>query len=159
MVISTNSAASIHYTLKNSAGEILDSSEGKQPLYYLHGHGNLIPGMEAGLLGKSVGDKFKISVAPDEGYGLRDEGLVTTVPVSAFGGHTPSIGEKFQAGHGEERYVIEVKAITSDGITVDANHPLAGEVLHFDVEVVSVREATEDEIAHGHIHGPGGHHH
>lgn len=159
MTITLNSAASIHYTLRNGAGEILDSSQGKQPLHYLHGHGNLIPGMEAGLLGKSVGDTFKIVVSPEDGYGLRDEGLVTVVPLSAFGGHTPTIGERFQAGHGEERYVIEVTAVTDEGITVDGNHPLAGEVLHFDVEVVTVREATPDEISHGHIHGPGGHHH
>ena len=159
MNIAHNRAVAIHYTLRNTDGIVLDSSEGKEPLHYLHGHGNLIPGMENGLTGKSAGDQLKIVVTPENGYGIRDEGLITVVPESAFGGHSPSIGDRFQAGHGDERYVIEVTAIGPEGITVDGNHPLAGVELHFDVEVITVREASEDEIAHGHVHGPGGHHH
>lgn len=159
MQITQNVAAAIHYTLRNKAGQIIDSSEGKDPLHYLHGHGNLILGMESGLEGKSMGDKFNIVVAPEQGYGLLDDGLITTVPHTAFGEHQPTIGDRFQAGHGDERYVVEVTAITENGITVNGNHPLAGEELHFEVEVISVRIATDDEIAHGHIHGPGGHSH
>lgn len=159
MVIDNNKAVGIHYTLRNPEGIVLDSSEGKDPLYYLHGHGNLIPGMENGLVGKSAGDRFKIVVDPENGYGLKDSNLISVVPLSAFGGHTPTIGERFEAGHGDQRYIIEVKAIDDNGVTVDGNHPLAGVELHFDVEVVSIREALDDELAHGHIHGPGGHHH
>lgn len=160
MQITKEKVVAIHYTLRNSANEVLDSSEGKDPLYYLHGFGNLIPGMEEGLEGKSKGDKLDLKISPEKGYGLRDDAAVQQVPKSAFGGADVNIGMQFQAaGEGNEAIVVTVVAVDNDNVTVDANHPLAGEELNFKVEVMEVREATQDEIAHGHVHGPNGHHH
>jgi FKBP-type peptidyl-prolyl cis-trans isomerase SlyD len=159
MQITNEKVAAIHYTLRNNSGEVLDSSAGREPLYYLHGHGNLIPGMEAGLEGKVVGDKFNIVVNPEDGYGVRDEAAVQQVPMAAFGGNPVKEGMQFRAGNEQHQYVVTVTAVEGDMVTVDANHPLAGVELHFDVEVLEVREASSDEIAHGHAHGPGGHHH
>jgi FKBP-type peptidyl-prolyl cis-trans isomerase SlyD len=156
MQISKHKVAAIHYTLRDDAGTILDSSEGRDPLYYLHGKGNLIPGMEDGLEGKVKGDKAKIDVTPEKGYGLRDPQLVQEVPKQAFGGQPVEVGMQFQTNQGE---LITVTNVGPDTVTVDGNHPLADQNLHFDVEVVDVREATAEELAHGHVHGPGGHHH
>ena len=158
MQISSEKVVAIHYTLKDNTGQTLDSSEGKQPLYYLHGFGNLIPGMEEGLEGKQKGDAFQVTIAPEKGYGLRNEDYVQKVPADAFGGTIPQVGMQFQAGNDEGRYIVTVAAVEGDLVTVDANHPLAGVELHFSVEVIEVREATADEIAHGHVHGPGGAH-
>ena len=159
MQIANEKVVAIHYTLTDKTGKILDSSIGKEPLYYIHGMGNLIPGMERGLDGKVKGDKLSIEVAPEEGYGHRDDAHVQQVPVGAFNGATPEVGMQFQAGGQEGQFVVTVTAVDGDMVTVDANHPLAGEHLFFDVEVMDVRAATNDEIAHGHVHGPGGHHH
>lgn len=159
MQVSSEKVVAIHYTLKDSQGIVLDSSEGKQPLHYLHGFGNLIPGMEEGLEGRIAGDKFQVVIAPEKGYGVRNEDYVQQVPMEAFGGQSPQIGMQFQAGNDQGRYIVTVTAVEGDLVTVDANHPLAGVELHFAVEVMEVREATADEIAHGHVHGPGGAHH
>lgn len=159
MQITNEKVVSIHYTLRDNAGKVLDSSEGRDPLHYLQGFGNLIPGMEEGLEGKTKGDKFSIVVAPEKGYGVRNEDYVQQVPVEAFGGQQPQVGMQFQAGNDEGRYVVTVTALEGNMVTVDANHPLAGVELHFDVEVMDVRDASAEEIAHGHVHGPGGHHH
>ncbi len=160
MQISKDKVVAIHYTLKNNSGEVIDSSEGKDPLYYLHGFGNLIPGMEDGLEGKSKGDKLELKISPEKGYGTRNEQAVQQVPVSAFGGADVKVGMQFQAS-GEQGYpiVVIVTSVEGDTVTVDANHPLAGEELNFKVEVIEVRDASSEEIAHGHVHGPGGHHH
>jgi len=159
MQISSEKVVAIHYTLKDNNGTVLDSSEGKQPLYYLHGFGNLIPGMEEGLEGRVKGDSFQVVIAPEKGYGVRNEEFVQQVPMEAFGGTVPQVGMQFQAGNDQGRYIVTVAAVEGDLVTVDANHPLAGVELHFSVEVIEVREATADEIAHGHVHGPGGAHH
>ncbi len=156
MQISKHKVAGINYTLRDNDGNVLDSSEGRDPLYYLHGEGNLIPGMEEGLEGKQEGDKFELRVSPDKGYGERDPDLVQEVPRSAFGTQDVRPGMQFQANHGQ---VVTVTQVGSDQVTIDANHPLAGQELNFDVEVVEVRDATTEEIAHGHVHGPGGHAH
>lgn len=156
MQISKHKVASIHYTLRDNDGQVIDSSEGREPLNYLHGAGNLIPGMEEGLEGKSKGDKFSLKVSPEKGYGEKDEQLVQKVPRSAFGGQEVQKGMRFSTNQGG---VVTVTHVGLDSITVDANHPLAGVELNFAVEVVDVRNATNDEIAHGHVHGPGGHHH
>jgi len=156
MQISNNKVAAIHYTLRDDAGNVLDSSEGRDPLYYLHGKGNLIPGMEEGLEGKTTGDKAKIDVSPEKGYGVRNPQLVQEVPKQAFGGQQVEVGMQFQTNHGE---LITVTNVGPDTVTVDGNHPLADQNLHFDVEVMDVRDATSEELAHGHVHGPGGHHH
>lgn len=155
MNISRHKVAAIHYTLRDDAGNVLDSSEGRDPLYYLHGENNLIPGMEEGLEGRTKGDKLQLSVPPEKGYGRRDDQLVEAVPRQAFGGQQIEVGMQFQANDGQ---VITVMEVGPDTVKVDANHPLADQNLHFDVEIIDVRDATPDEISHGHVHGPGGAH-
>ncbi|MFZ5756725.1 MAG: FKBP-type peptidyl-prolyl cis-trans isomerase [Pseudomonadota bacterium] len=155
-----NSVVLIHYTLTSDAGETLDSSAGREPLAYLHGFGNIIPGLEQALLGKQAGDKLKVSIPPDQAYGVRNDELVEVVPRSAFGGAPDlEVGMQFQARTPEGMRVVTIVDVEGDEITLDGNHPLAGETLHFDVEIVTVRAATQEELAHGHVHGEGGHHH
>ena len=156
MQISKNKVAGIHYTLTDNSGNILDSSKGRDPLYYIQGIGNLILGMEEGLEGKKKGDKFQIKVSPEKGYGVKDPNLMQQVPITAFGGQEVKAGMKFSTNQG---HVVTVTEVSTETVTVDANHELAGVELNFDVEVMEVREATADEISHGHVHGPGGHHH
>lgn len=155
MNITKNKVAAIHYTLRDDQGTILDSSQGRDPLYYLHGAQNLIPGMEEGLEGRTTGDHFQIDVSPEKGYGKRDPKLVEEVPRRAFGGQNVEAGMQFQTNDGQ---VITITNVGPETVTVDANHALADQNLHFDVEVMEVRDATADELAHGHVHGPGGHH-
>lgn len=156
MQITKHKVAAIHYTLTDNQGNVLDSSSGREPLQYIHGIGNLIPGMEEGLEGKIKGDKFNLKVSPAKGYGEKNHELTQQVPRSAFGNQTVEVGMQFQTNQGQ---VVTVTKVGLEQITIDANHPLAGVELNFAVEVMEIREATEDEIAHGHVHGPGGHHH
>lgn len=156
MTISKHKVVAIHYTLTNNEGAVLDSSSGRDPLYYIQGMGNLIAGMEEGLEGRAKGDKFAIKVPAEKGYGVVDPQLVQEVPRSAFGDQEVKTGMKFQTNRGE---VITVTKVGLEKITVDANHPLAGVELNFDVEVMDIRDASSEEIAHGHVHGVGGHHH
>lgn len=156
MKITKHAVAGIHYTLTDNAGKVLDSSAGREPLYYLHGEGNLIPGMEEGLEGKAKGAKLKLKISPEKGYGVRDEKLIQQVPRTAFGDQKVEKGMQFHANNG---MVVTVTNVGLEQITVDANHALAGVELNFDVEVMEVRLATTEEVAHGHVHGPGGHHH
>ncbi len=156
MQIAKHTVASIHYTLKDNDGNVLDSSDGREPLNYIHGIGNLIPGMEEGLEGKVKGDKLNLKVSPEKGYGVKSDKMVQKVPRDAFGDQPVKVGMQFQTNRGE---VVTVTYVGLEQITVDANHPLAGIELNFAVEVLDVRTATGDEIAHGHVHGPGGHHH
>ena len=160
MLIAPEKVVLIHYTLKNDSGETLDSSSGGDPLAYLHGQGNLIPGLEKALEDKQAGDKRSVSVGPGDGYGQRDDKLVQQVPRRQFGGANVQPGMQFhaQTSQGQTR-VVTVTNIVGDMVTVDGNHPLAGENLHFDVEVTEVRDASAEELEHGHVHGPGGHHH
>jgi len=160
MEIANQRVAYIHYTLTNDAGEVLDSSREAEPLAYLHGAGNIVPGLESALSGKQVGDRLNVKVAPAEGYGERDEALVQEVPRRAFQGISeikPGMAFTAQSNRGAMRVVVT--RVVGDMVTVDGNHPLAGETLNFDVEVTEVRPATEEELSHGHVHGPGGHHH
>lgn len=165
MKIQKDSAVQIHYHLTDGDGEVIDSSKGNDPLAYLHGHGNLVPGVESVLIGKSAGDTLSTVVSPEEGYGVRDEGLDVAVPLQAFPEEVRTqlqVGEMFQGPHPTEEggsAVFRIVVIEGDRILASANHPLAGVELHFDLEVVDVRAATEEELTHGHIHGPGGHHH
>lgn len=159
MNIGKEKVVSIHYTLKDNSGKVLDSSIGHQPLYYIQGIGNLIPGMEEGLEGKAKGDKLEIKVSPEKGYGVRDDKMIQKVPRSAFGGQEVKKGMQFQAGTNQGHQVVTVTDVGLDSITVDGNHPLAGVELNFSVEVLDIREATKEELDHGHVHGPGGHHH
>ena len=156
MQITKHKVAAIHYTLTDNTGKILDSSSGREPLYYIQGMGNLILGMEEGLEGKMKGDKFQIKVSPERGYGVKDPNMVQKVPRSACGDQEVLKGLKLHTSKG---HVVTVTEISLESITVDANHELAGVELNFDVEVMEVRDASAEEISHGHVHGPGGHHH
>jgi FKBP-type peptidyl-prolyl cis-trans isomerase SlyD len=156
MQISKNKVAAIHYTLRDNEGTIIDSSEGRDPLQYLHGAGNLIAGMEEGLEGRAKGEKLNLTIDPEKGYGEKDETLIQKVPRSAFGDQEVKPGMRFSTNQGG---VVTVTDVNLDSITVDGNHPLAGVPLNFAVEIVEVRQATDEEITHGHVHGPGGHHH
>lgn len=160
MEIADQRVAYIHYTLTNDKGEVLDSSQGSEPLAYLHGAGNIIPGLEKALAGKKAGDKLNVKVAPADGYGERSDALVQQVPRRAFQGVTdiqPGMSFHAQGASGPMR--VTVTRVAGDMVTVDGNHPLAGENLNFDVEVTEVRDATAEEMTHGHVHGAGGHHH
>lgn len=160
MQVSASRVVTIHYTLKNDQGEVLDSSQGGEPMAYLHGHGNLIPGLEKALEGKQAGDKLSVKVAPADGYGERDAQLVQQVPRRAFQGVKDiQAGMSFQAQGANGPTRVTVTNVVGDMVTVDGNHPLAGESLNFEVEVTEVRAASPEEMSHGHVHGPGGHHH
>lgn len=158
--IAKDSVVKFHYTLTNDQGEVLDKSH-DEPLAYLHGHHNIIAGLEAQMLGKSVGDKFTATIAPEDAYGEYLAEAVQEVPRANFQGvDNIEVGMQFHTqtedGHA---MVVSVKDISDDVVVVDANHPLAGVTLTFDVEIVEIRPATDDELAHGHVHGVGGHHH
>jgi FKBP-type peptidyl-prolyl cis-trans isomerase SlyD len=160
MKIAQDSVVSIHYTLKDDAGQVLDSSSGGEPMAYLHGFGNIIPGLENALEGRGAGDKLDVTVAPEHGYGERDDRLVQDVPRSAFRGVADiAPGMQFQAQGPQGVRVVTVTKVEQETVTVDANHPLAGQTLHFAVEVTEVREASAEELEHGHVHGAHGHHH
>ncbi len=152
MIISEKVAVSIHYTLTDSKGDTLDSSRNAEPLKYLHGAGNIIPGLEDALDGKSVGDAFEVTVEPENAYGIKQPELMQVVPKSMFNDMKVEVGMQFHAEVSQGPGVITVVAIEGDEVTIDGNHPLAGETLSFDVEVMDIRAATEDEIQHGHIH-------
>lgn len=159
MQIGKNTVVSIDYTLTNDAGEVIDTSSGREPLVYLHGVGGIIPGLEDALAGKQAGESLKVRVPPEQAYGPKDPKLVQGVPRQQFHG-VPNIdvGMQFQAQTGAGTRIVTVVGVTPETVTVDANHPLAGQSLNFDVKVVEVREASEEELSHGHVHGPHGHH-
>lgn len=154
MKIANESVVSIHYTLTDDDGAVLDSSDGRDPLRYLHGAGNIIPGLETALEGSVEGDAKKVTVSPQDGYGEHDKELVQALPRNMFTGIDKiEAGMEFQAQSptGEAQFVV-VKEVTEDTVTVDGNHALAGKTLHFDVKVEEVREATDEEKEHGHVH-------
>lgn len=156
MQINQHKVASIHYTLTDNEGNILDSSTGREPLTYIHGTGNLIPGMEEGLEGKIKGEKLRLKISPEKGYGVKSDKMLQQVPRSSFGAQPIEVGMQFQTNNGQ---VVTLTKVGLESVTVDGNHPLAGVELNFDVEVLEVRIAAADEISHGHVHGQGGHHH
>lgn len=160
-MIQKGKVVGLAYTLKSASGEVMDQSEASEPLVYLHGYNNLIPGLEAALEGKDVGFKSKVEIPPDQAYGQRHESLLQVVDKSAFpAGAELEVGMRFHA-HGADGSDMSIMIAKIDGsnVHIDGNHPLAGQTLFFDVEVMSARDATADEILHGHAHGPGGHHH
>ena len=159
MQIGPDKVVTLNYTLKNDAGELLDRSERGAPLLYLHGTGGIIPGLEAALTGKVAGDKLSVAVPAKDAYGERDPKLVQSVPRRTFPGTAAlKIGMRFQAETGQGRRAVTVVRVQGDMVTIDGNHPLAGENLNFEVEIEAVREASAEELTHGHVHGPGGHH-
>ena len=160
MPIAENSVVTIHYTLTDDAGEVIDSSREGDPIAYLHGHGNLVPGLERELEGKNAGDKVNVSVAAEHGYGEYDKNLVQQVPRRSLQGiPNVRVGMRLQAQTPQGPRAVVVTRLVGDMVTIDGNHPLAGKNLNFDVEITDVREATEEELEHGHVHGAGGHHH
>ncbi len=160
MEITADTVVLIHYTLKDDSGAVLDSSAGGEPLAYIQGHGNLVPGLEKALEGKASGSTVEVTLAPADGYGVRDETLVQRVPKRSLqGAGEIRQGMQFQARTEDGMRLFTVTGVAGDMVTLDGNHPLADQTLHFDVEVVSVRDATTEELEHGHVHGAGGHHH
>jgi FKBP-type peptidyl-prolyl cis-trans isomerase SlyD len=158
--ITADRVVTIHYTLKDDAGVVLDSSAGGEPLAYIQGHGNLVSGLEKALEGKQDGNTLAVSVAPADGYGVRDETLIQRVPKRSLQGSGEiKKGMQFQARAADGMHLFTVTAVMGDMVTLDGNHPLADQTLHFDVEIVEVRAATTEELEHGHVHGAGGHHH
>jgi FKBP-type peptidyl-prolyl cis-trans isomerase SlyD len=150
----------IHYTLKGDDGAVIDSSAGGEPLAYIQGHGNLVAGLEKALEGKQDGDKVVVSVTPAQGYGVHDAALIQRVPKRSLqGAGQVKKGMQFQGQTPGGMRLFTVTALVGDMVTLDGNHPLADKTLNFDVDVVNVREATAEELEHGHVHGAGGHHH
>lgn len=157
MQIAKNSVVSIHYTLKNENGEVLDSSDGRGSLDYIHGTGQIIPGLENELEGRKKGDEFLVVIEPEQGYGSRDESLVQEVSRSEFDSpYEIEVGMQFRVGAEGGTLMMVVAGVGDEIVTLDGNHPLAGVNLTFDVSVDGVREATDDEIkASQHVHGSG----
>jgi FKBP-type peptidyl-prolyl cis-trans isomerase SlyD len=159
MQVADNMAVSIHYTLTNDDGEVLDNSIDDEALVYLHGGGNIISGLEKALYGKVAGDKFNVRIAAEDAYGEFTDEMVQVISREMFEGiDNIEVGMQFHADVNYGSGVVTVVNIEGDDITIDGNHPLAGLALTFDVEVIDVRAATQEEMAHGHIHGAGCHH-
>lgn len=160
-MIKKNSVVSLSYNLKNGNGDELDTASAEKPFLYLHGFGQVVPGLESALEGLKIGDKKDVTIAPDQGYGEMDAGLRMKVKRSNFPEDAdikPGMQFMGEAGEGK-KVVFTVHEIEGDEVKVDGNHPLAGQTLNFSVEVLAIREATEEELTHGHVHGEGGHHH
>lgn len=162
MQIAPNTVASLAYVLTDAQGNILDQADAQHPFMYLHGAHNIIPGLENALTGKQAGDELEVTIPPELAYGLKDDNLLQQVPRSMFAGADEEHivpGAQFHAQTNAGMQTIVITAVNGDTITIDGNHPLAGETLNFKVKVLEVRAATKDELSHGHAHGPGGHHH
>ena len=158
--IGEGKVASFHYTLKNDAGEVLDSSSGRDPLAYLHGAGNIVPGLEKELAGKQAGESFQVRVPPEEGYGVRQGGAQPVERAAFPPGVNLQRGMMFRAQTPDGDVVsLWVDRVEETVVWVDENHPLAGVALNFAIEIVEIRDATESELEHGHPHGPHGHDH
>lgn len=159
MHVAANTVVKLKYTLKNEAGEVVDTTEGRSPFLYLHGTGAIVAGLEKALEGKAEGDSVEVRLTPEEGYGVRDESRVRNIPLRKIRDKRPQPGQRYPAEVDGRMQLVQVESVRGDYARIDANHPLAGMTLHFQVEVVGLREATPEEIAHGHVHGEGGHQH
>jgi len=157
-MIKQNSVVTMHYELKNADGEVLDSSKDQEPLVYLHGANNIIVGLEEQLEGRVVGDDISAVIAPEKGYGLPVDALIQTVPLTAFGEEIDKVevGMRFQAETEQGPVPVVVTAMDDTNVTVDGNHPLAGQELHFQVNIAEIREASAEEVEHGHVQTAGG---
>jgi FKBP-type peptidyl-prolyl cis-trans isomerase SlyD len=157
--VAPQKVVSIEYTLADDTGRVLDTSEGRQPLAYLHGAGNIVVGLENALTGQAVGATIEVSVGPEEGYGVYDERLRQNVAVRKLpdGKARVGMGFRMETSAGPRNFVV--RSVRGDYAQLDGNHPLAGKTLHFKVKVVDIREPTEEETSHGHVHGAGGHAH
>ena len=161
MKVGKDKVVLMHYTLKNDAGDVIDSSDGADPLPFLQGHGNIIPGLESALEGSKVGDKLDVSIKPEEGYGERMKDAIQEIPSSALQGvDEVKVGMQLQSQDKDgNAFLVTVTKIEDDKITVDGNHPLAGQTLHFSVSIESIRKAEAEELSHGHVHADGQHNH
>ena len=161
LLIGENSVVTVNYTLTDDAGKVLDSSDGSKPMVYLHGTGSIVPGLEKALVGKGAGDSLKVRVAPADAYGELIPDGIKTIEQAAFEGvDVVEVGMAFdaEAPDGTEQQIVVTK-VEGDNVTIDINHPLAGVALNFDIKILSVREATEEELDHGHSHEGDGHSH
>ena len=159
MKIAKDSVVRFHYSVSEPGQESLESSRDREPLAILIGHGNIIPGLEAALQDREAGESFGVDVAASEAYGERRDGLSQRVPKKHFGAQKLEPGQQvvLQTNFGPR--AVTIQKVGMSVVDVDLNHPMAGKDLHFDVEIVEVREASAEELAHGHVHGDGGHHH
>lgn len=160
MKIAKQDVVTLHFTLKDGDGNVLETSVGNDPLVYLHGTGSIVPGLEEALDGKKAGEKLNVVLPPEKAYGQRDERLIQRIAKSEFpSSERLKVGMQFQVDTKGGPMVLTITELTGDEVIVDGNPELAGQTLHFDIEVTDVRKATEEELAHGHAHGPSGHHH
>lgn len=160
MQITRNTVATFHYRLCGEDGMEIENSRDGEPVAYLHGHGNILPALESALEGRSTGDELSVTLGPEQAYGARREGSIQRVPIKhvmARGKLKPGMVVSVRTDGGARQ--VSVLKVGKFNVDVDTNHPLAGRTLRFDIELLEVRAATEEEIAHGHAHGPGGHHH
>jgi FKBP-type peptidyl-prolyl cis-trans isomerase SlyD len=156
--VNPDKVVTFHYTLRDE-GEVIESSEGRDPVVYMHGHGNIVPGLEEQMNGRQSGDKFSATVPPEAAYGLRDPNAVQRVPIKHLKSPGKIVPGQMVAVNTRDgtRHALVMK-VGHFNVDLDLNHPLAGKTLVFDIEIVDVRAATEEELAHGHAHGPGGAH-
>lgn len=158
--IAEDHAVAIAYTLHNQDGELLDEGTAEDPLWYLHGYDNLLPAFEANLLGRTVGDEVAFVLPPEEGYGVRSDEALQKIERSLLPeGLEPEVDQELFADFGMGPQPVRISAVTPTEVELDLNHPLAGQTLHFAVKVLQIRQADPEEIAHGHVHSPGHHHH
>ncbi len=159
MKIVKDSVVRFHYTVSEVGQESLESSKDREPLAILYGHGNIIPGLETAMLDREAGDSFGVDVAAADAYGEKRDGLSQRVPKKHFGAQKlePGMQVVLQTNFGPR--AVTIQKVGMSVVDVDLNHPMAGKDLHFDVEIVEVREASAEELEHGHVHGDGGHHH
>ena len=154
-----NRVLTFHYTVKDSTGRMLESTAGHDPLHILEGQGQILPKLEGEISAMKVGDKKQIDVASQDAYGPYHQNLVRKVSPKDMPKKNVKVGDEFEVAMGPKKTVVIVTAVTKDEITLDGNHPLAGKDLKFEIELTAERPATEEELSHGHAHGPGGHHH
>lgn len=160
MKIDNKKVVAIHYTLTDNNGQVIDTSDGSDPLHYLHGYGNIIPGLEEALTGKISGDKISVAIPPEKAYGVYNENDKIQANKSQFEGIDDiKVGMDIQTRTDQGVKMYRVEKIFGDTVILDGNHALAGETLNFAVEIMDIRDASDEELEHGHVHGPGGHHH
>ena len=160
MTVAANSVVSFHYILRNAREEELENNREREPMSYLHGSGTIIPGLERALTGRSAGDHFTVTVQAEDADGTRTEANIQRIPLKRLGkAPRPRVGQVLMLQTKQGPAQVTVVKVGRFNVDVDANHPLSGQALSFEVEITSVRDATEEEISHGHAHGPGGHDH
>ncbi|WP_328717363.1 peptidylprolyl isomerase [Halomonas elongata] len=156
MTIAPQRVVTLHYVLSDAAGRVLDDSRARQkPLEYLHGHGNILPGLEDALMERAEGDELSVTLSPAQAYGERDEALVREVGRDAFPVSDLEPGMRFQTPGDDGPEIVTVLEMRDDGVLIDTNHPLAGQSLTYRVEVLDIRDATRAELAKGHPLPPG----